>query len=103
MHDSHAKVLDEQAHAAQTDGARVKPLFCDALCCRVCVCLNLNPSRWRTHLSRQMQLIDVIHQGRAGVPKAELTEKVAKMFKVKDHKTIVLFGLKSCTCIIELL
>jgi len=47
-------------------------------------------------MQRKQMLIDVIHQGRAGVPKAELTEKVAKMFKVKDPTTIVLFGLKSC-------
>lgn len=35
-----------------------------------------------------MQVIDVLHPGRASVPKAELKEKLAKMYKVSDEKCI---------------
>jgi small subunit ribosomal protein S24e len=34
----------------------------------------------------------VLHPSRANVPKAELTEKLARMYKVSDPKTIFLFG-----------
>ena len=35
-----------------------------------------------------MQVVDVLHPGRASVPKAELKEKLAKMYKVSDEKCI---------------
>jgi len=35
-------------------------------------------------LKRRQFVVDVIHPGRANVSKAELTEKIAEMFKVKD-------------------
>lgn len=38
------------------------------------------------------QVLDVLHPGRATVPKAELAEKLAKMYKVSDPLTIFLFG-----------
>jgi len=40
-------------------------------------------------------IIDVIHPNRASVPKAELRTQLAKEFKVKDDKTIFVFGFKS--------
>jgi small subunit ribosomal protein S24e len=43
-------------------------------------------------LSRKQFVIDVLHPGRANVPKAELTEKLTKMYKVSDPSTIFLFG-----------
>lgn len=41
------------------------------------------------------QVIDVLHPGRANVPKAELTEKLTKMYKVSDPSTIFLFGFST--------
>ena len=43
-------------------------------------------------LGRRQFVVDVLHPGRATVPKAELAEKLAKMYKVQDQHTIVLFG-----------
>eukprot|EP00019_Armaparvus_languidus_P010596 CAMPEP_0168586786 /NCGR_PEP_ID=MMETSP0420-20121227/4489_1 /TAXON_ID=498008 /ORGANISM="Pessonella sp." /LENGTH=126 /DNA_ID=CAMNT_0008621939 /DNA_START=27 /DNA_END=407 /DNA_ORIENTATION=- len=45
-------------------------------------------------LSRKQFIIDVLHPGRAGVPRSELKEKLAKMFKVKDTNSIILFGFQ---------
>lgn len=42
-----------------------------------------------------LQVIDVLHPGRANVPKAELTEKLTKMYKVSDPSTIFLFGFST--------
>ena len=47
----------------------------------------MTPSPW--------QVVDVLHPGRANVSKEELTEKVAKMYSVKDKKTIILFGFRT--------
>jgi small subunit ribosomal protein S24e len=41
------------------------------------------------------QVIDVLHPGRANVPKAELSEKLTKMYKVSDPSTIFLFGFST--------
>jgi small subunit ribosomal protein S24e len=41
------------------------------------------------------QVIDVLHPGRANVPKAELAEKLTKMYKVSDPSTIFLFGFST--------
>merc|ERR1712169_79553 len=46
-------------------------------------------------LSRRQFLLDVIHPGRANVPKAELQKLVAQMYKVSDESTIFLFGFKT--------
>jgi len=40
-------------------------------------------------------IVDVIHQGRPNVSKAELQEKIGKMYKVNDPKTVVLFGFRT--------
>lgn len=40
-------------------------------------------------------MIDVLHPGRANVPKAELSEKLTKMYKVSDPTTIFLFGFRT--------
>jgi len=36
----------------------------------------------------------VLHPGVAGIPKTEMREKLAKLYKVSDLNTIVLFGFK---------
>ncbi|PXF48101.1 40S ribosomal protein S24-2 [Gracilariopsis chorda] len=46
-------------------------------------------------LQRKQFVIDVLHPGRANVPKAELTEKLTKMYKVSDPSTIFLFGFST--------
>merc|ERR1712060_215935 len=46
-------------------------------------------------LMRKQFVIDVLHQGRANVSKAELQEKLAKMYSVNDVQTIFLFSFKT--------
>ena len=46
-------------------------------------------------LSRKQMVLDVIHHGRANVPKAELKQKIAKMYKVADPQTIQLYGFRT--------
>ena len=46
-------------------------------------------------LQRKQFVIDILHPGRRGVTKAELTELLAKMFKVTDPKTIFTYGFKT--------
>ena len=46
-------------------------------------------------LNRRQFVMDVIHPGRANVPKKELQEMVAKSHKVSDASCITLFGFKS--------
>ncbi|CAN8070682.1 unnamed protein product [Agarophyton chilense] len=46
-------------------------------------------------LQRKQFVIDVLHPGRANVPKVELTEKLTKMYKVSDPSTIFLFGFST--------
>merc|ERR1711976_1117759 len=46
-------------------------------------------------MNRKHMIIDVIHPGRANVAKAELTEQIAKQFKVNDEKTIFIFGFRT--------
>jgi len=46
-------------------------------------------------LARRQFVVDVLHPGRANVSKEELTEKVAKMYSVKDKQTIILFGFRT--------
>merc|ERR1712241_33715 len=46
-------------------------------------------------LQRKQFVIDVLHPGRPNVPKAEITEKIAKMYDVKDPAGIIVFGGKT--------
>jgi len=46
-------------------------------------------------LSRKQMIVDVIHHGRPNVPKAELRQKLAKMYKVQDSQTIMLYGFRT--------
>eukprot|EP00168_Porphyra_purpurea_P019336 TRINITY_DN765_c0_g1_i13.p2 TRINITY_DN765_c0_g1~~TRINITY_DN765_c0_g1_i13.p2 ORF type:complete len:134 (-),score=57.10 TRINITY_DN765_c0_g1_i13:460-861(-) len=43
-------------------------------------------------LYRKQFIIDVLHPGRGSVPKFELKDKLAKMYKVSDPQTIFVFG-----------
>merc|ERR1711920_843311 len=45
-------------------------------------------------LQRKQFVCEVIHPGLAGVSKADLKEKLAKMYKVADASCIILFGFK---------
>jgi small subunit ribosomal protein S24e len=46
-------------------------------------------------LCRKQFVVEVLHEGRANVPKAELQSKICKMYKVKDDKTIFLWGFRT--------
>ena len=43
-------------------------------------------------LSRKQMVIDVFHPNRATVPKSELKDQLAKLFKVNDVHCIFVFG-----------
>ena len=45
-------------------------------------------------LQRKQFVCEVIHPGLAGVAKADLKEKLAKMYKVADPSCVLLFGFK---------
>ncbi|GAQ90430.1 40S ribosomal protein S24 [Klebsormidium nitens] len=46
-------------------------------------------------LQRKQFVIDVLHPGRANVSKAELKEKLAKLYEVRDPATIFVFGFRT--------
>lgn len=46
-------------------------------------------------LKRRQFVIDVVHPGRANVPKSELQEKVMEMYKVSQASLIQLFGFRT--------
>ncbi|KAK9829988.1 hypothetical protein WJX72_009068 [[Myrmecia] bisecta] len=46
-------------------------------------------------LQRRQFIIDVLHPGRPNVPKAELKEKLAKMYDVRDANQIFVFGFRT--------
>ncbi|EEA06517.1 40S ribosomal protein S24, putative [Cryptosporidium muris RN66] len=46
-------------------------------------------------LARRQFVVDVIHPGIGGISKADLKEKLAKLYKVSDANCIVLFGFKT--------
>lgn len=46
-------------------------------------------------LERRQFVVDVAHPERANVSKAELKEKLAKLFKVQDERCIILFGFRT--------
>eukprot|EP00296_Roombia_truncata_P009110 JP447668.1.p2 GENE.JP447668.1~~JP447668.1.p2 ORF type:complete len:144 (+),score=70.73 JP447668.1:37-468(+) len=45
-------------------------------------------------LARKQFVIDIIHPGRPNVPKAEVTEKIAKIYKA-DEQLVSVFGFKT--------
>ena len=47
------------------------------------------------HLHKRSQVIDVLHPGRANVPKAEIREKLSKMYDVRDINNIFVFGFRT--------
>ena len=42
-----------------------------------------------------MQIVDVIHPGKANVSKADLKQNIAKLLKVKDPQCVMLFGIRT--------
>ncbi|KAM3332401.1 hypothetical protein ACQJBY_027917 [Aegilops geniculata] len=46
-------------------------------------------------LSRKQFVLEVIHPGKANVPKAELKDKLAKMYDVKDANCIFVFKFRT--------
>ncbi|BBM98081.1 small subunit ribosomal protein S24e [Marchantia polymorpha subsp. ruderalis] len=46
-------------------------------------------------LARKQFVIDVLHPGRPNVSKAELKEKLAKVYEVRDAQTIFVFGFRT--------
>jgi small subunit ribosomal protein S24e len=46
-------------------------------------------------LARRQFVTDVLHPGRPNVPKAELKEKLAKMYDVRDPNCIFVFGFRT--------
>mmetsp|Transcript_26825 Transcript_26825/g.58498 ORF Transcript_26825/g.58498 Transcript_26825/m.58498 type:complete len:132 (+) Transcript_26825:70-465(+) len=46
-------------------------------------------------LQRKQFVIDVLHPGRPNVSKAELKEKLASMYDVKDNDCIFVFGFRT--------
>eukprot|EP01128_Nolandella_sp_AFSM9_P008359 TRINITY_DN49_c0_g1_i3.p3 TRINITY_DN49_c0_g1~~TRINITY_DN49_c0_g1_i3.p3 ORF type:complete len:130 (+),score=46.65 TRINITY_DN49_c0_g1_i3:533-922(+) len=45
-------------------------------------------------LKRKQMVVEVVHHGRPNVPKSELAEKIAKMYKA-DPTVVVLYGFRS--------
>jgi len=45
-------------------------------------------------LCRKQMVVDVLHPGRATVPKTELREKIARMYKVTSD-LVIMFGLRT--------
>uniref|UniRef100_A0A0D6R1I3 40S ribosomal protein S24 n=1 Tax=Araucaria cunninghamii TaxID=56994 RepID=A0A0D6R1I3_ARACU len=46
-------------------------------------------------LARKQFVIDVLHPGRPNVSKAELKEKLSKLYEVRDPQTIFVFGFRT--------
>mmetsp|Transcript_30822 Transcript_30822/g.45587 ORF Transcript_30822/g.45587 Transcript_30822/m.45587 type:complete len:137 (-) Transcript_30822:273-683(-) len=46
-------------------------------------------------ISFQQFIVDILHPGRANVPKSELQEVVAGMYKVNDPKLVSLFSFRT--------
>jgi len=45
-------------------------------------------------LGRSQFVVDILHPGATTVPKTDIQAKLASMYKVKDDKTVVVFGMK---------
>lgn len=46
-------------------------------------------------LARRQCVVDVLHPGRANVSKAEIKEKLASMYNVRDPNQIFVFGFRT--------
>ncbi|MCO5567621.1 hypothetical protein L7F22_021315 [Adiantum nelumboides] len=46
-------------------------------------------------LSRRQFVVDVLHPGRPNVSKAELKEKLAKLYEVRDPQSVFVFGFRT--------
>ncbi|KAI7846049.1 hypothetical protein COHA_000415 [Chlorella ohadii] len=46
-------------------------------------------------LGRKQFVLDVLHPGKANVSKADLREKLAKMYDVKDLNCVFVFGMRT--------
>ncbi|CAM9270210.1 unnamed protein product [Sphacelaria rigidula] len=46
-------------------------------------------------LARRQMVVDIIHPGTANVSKSELSEMIAKKFRVSDPTTVVMFGFRT--------
>jgi len=46
-------------------------------------------------LARKQFIVDVIHQGKPVLPKTEIRERLAKLYKVQDPQTVVVFGFET--------
>jgi ribosomal protein S24E len=49
----------------------------------------------QVNVSVYLQVIDVIHPGRANVAKSELQEKIAELYKVPEVNRVNIFGLRT--------
>lgn len=67
-------------------------MFCDTALCAHSSSTGLSRSTYLLSPISRAQIIDVLHPGRGSVPKAELKDKLAKMYKVSDPQTIFVFG-----------
>jgi len=45
-------------------------------------------------LSRRQMVLEILHQGRSGVPKKELKTLLAKKFKVQDPNQVSVYGMQ---------
>ncbi|KAI5073183.1 hypothetical protein GOP47_0011196 [Adiantum capillus-veneris] len=46
-------------------------------------------------LSRRQFVVDVLHPGRPNVSKAELKEKLAKLYEVRDPQSVFVYGFRT--------
>ena len=46
-------------------------------------------------LGRRQFIVDVLHPGRANVPKAEIREKLAKMYDAREADAVFVFGFRT--------
>ncbi|MCO5546717.1 hypothetical protein L7F22_000153 [Adiantum nelumboides] len=46
-------------------------------------------------LARRQFVVDVLHPGRPNVSKAELKEKLAKLYEVRDPQSVFVFGFRT--------
>mmetsp|Transcript_32520 Transcript_32520/g.52685 ORF Transcript_32520/g.52685 Transcript_32520/m.52685 type:complete len:133 (-) Transcript_32520:273-671(-) len=46
-------------------------------------------------LQRKQFIVDVLHPGRANVPKQELREKLAKQYKIQDVAAVQVYGMRT--------
>ena len=47
------------------------------------------------HKLKKNKVVEVLHDGRPNVPKTEIREKLARMYKVKDPNAVSLFGFRT--------